>query len=325
MDGKLVFCNDGVLRFKSLYNDNTLIPLTTIQSYQNENDYQFFIKLLKDDITIEKNTTLGNILLALEPWKEVVKNIVGLDVPAYINYIKKPSNAENFFDYISIQNNVEVSRDFDYGNQSVFDFDTISEYLNSRESPVPLDTFNINSTYDICGYNNNSPSNHSIIRDISGLKNIPVVFNDKAYLVNSKSESDDSKTIFNENVLGVKICKSFGFIKGYSSISFMNFLTTIFNKGLFYNKPEDAAIATEYLKKEILEGLSELEDMSESGEPIIVAERSFDDMYYQIRVEIEEWNKIIKYSSSKDKNIIRIGDLEEAKSYEERIYGEIIE
>ncbi len=92
MNGKLIFCADSILRFRSDYDSTTALPLITLQNEIGKGDDApyFFLRFFRHEVLVEKGTTLANILLAIEPWQELLTAYLDRDVAAYIDEIRKP-------------------------------------------------------------------------------------------------------------------------------------------------------------------------------------------------------------------------------------------
>jgi len=70
MDGELIFCTDSVLRFRSHYDETTALPLLAIQNTTAATDPWFLLRFFRHPVIIDAGTTLANIFVAIEPWKE---------------------------------------------------------------------------------------------------------------------------------------------------------------------------------------------------------------------------------------------------------------
>lgn len=333
MDGRIIFSKDAILRFQSTYDDKTAIPLTTIQKHYNKSDYEFIVSQLRYNVVIEEGTTFGSLILSLEPWAHVFSDLVGSDVNAYIAQIKKPSVAENAFDWICIQQLIKVNRELDFGQPE--EGQDILDWFNSPKEPKLLNTFDIIHDFDICGYCKGDTSNYSITGNISDMKNVPVIFSDNAYLAYFKTSRFKDASLINENALGVTRYNNMFFAK--SSESFINLfeiIDVVFNKGLFYYSPTDAdinnAIIMDRLNevKEMIE--DEKNDTQESKEQsednketkrVYVDDESLSSVGIHINREKEEWNRILKEQPSESKFTVRIGGIVTATNPESRVLG----
>ena len=333
MDGRIIFSKDAILRFQSTYDDKTAIPLTTIQKHYNKNDYEFVIGQLRHNVVIEEGTTFGSLILSLEPWAEVFSDLIGSDVSAYIAQIKKPSVAENSFDWICIQQLVKMNRELDFGKPE--EGQDILDWINSPKEPKLLNTFDIIHDFDICGYCKGDASNYSITGNISDMKNIPIIFSDNTYLAYFKTSRFKEASLINEEALGVTRSDNMFFAK--SSESFINLfeiLDVVFNKGLFYYSPTDAdinnAIIMDRLNevKEMIEDeKNDHQDSDEESEDnkntkrVYVDDESLSSFGIHINREKEEWNNILKSQPSESKFTVRIGGITTATTPESRVLG----
>ena len=110
----LVFCNDSVLRVKSYHEDKEIYyPLSDLQSYYEE-DESFIIRFFQQNVFFEQNTTLANVLLAIEPWQNIISKYTDRDVNAYCAACKKPSDAEQTFSFLEISKSSTFSRHYHY-------------------------------------------------------------------------------------------------------------------------------------------------------------------------------------------------------------------
>ncbi len=91
MEGKLIFCSDSILRFRSDYDETMALPLLSIQKAISDTDPFFLLRFFRHTVMIEEGTTLANIFFAIEPWKELLTAYLDRDVGAYIVEVRKPS------------------------------------------------------------------------------------------------------------------------------------------------------------------------------------------------------------------------------------------
>lgn len=339
MDGKVVFCKDGILRFKSDYEDNRLVPVVAIQKLYEYNESKMFLKLLKYTSLIEAGSTMGSFILCLEPWAESAGDYLDRDVKAYVDAIKKPSTLKNTFDEIVIKRTIQIGRNFDYGKMPE-DMDFI-EWLNLDKEPEICNTFDIDSTYSVNGFNKGNANNYSMsCTNIHEIKNVPLILERTAHL----SEFKDSRIknqgfIINEKTDGVFCTKNLLFAKTKNDvyIDFKSLIEAVFCDGLFYHSPSGAEHTREVLmaikddidnQKELLKE-DEIVDADETDtdgkKTISFADGAFDSVIRHSDVEREEWDYIVKNIKTDNKYSIRIGKLEEDTPSENRIFGLILD
>lgn len=337
MDGRIIFSKDAILRFQSTYDDKTAIPLTTMQKHYNKTDYEFIISKLRYNVIIEEGTTFGSLILALEPWANVFSELVGSDVSAYIAQIKKPSVAENSFDWICIQQLIKMNRELDFGQPE--EGQDIIDWFNSPKEPKLLNTFDIIHDFDICGYCKGDTSNYSITGNISDMKNVPVIFSEKTYLAYFKTSRFNDIPLINKEAIGITHSDNMYFAKSSESfITLFEILDVIFNKGLFYYSPTDAefnnSIVMDRLnevKEMIEEEKNDNQDSDEESEDntntkrVYVDDESLSSVAIHINKEKEEWHSILKEQPSESKFTIRIGGITPAVTPESRVLGFIDE
>jgi hypothetical protein len=338
MDGKVVFCKDGILRFKSDYEDNRLVPVVSIQKLFEYNDSKMFLQLLKYAALIESGSTIGSFILCLEPWAESAGDYLDRDVKAYVDAIKKPSTLKNAFDEVVIKRTVQIGRDIDYGKMPD-DMDFL-EWLNTDKEPNIENTFEIDTTICVNGYMKGNANNYSMsCTNIHELKNVALILERTIHF----SEYKDSRItnqgfIMNEGTSGVFNAKNLVFAETKDDIyiKLQTLIEAVFCDGLFYHSPAGADHTREILtalkddidnQKELdEEDIDEIEDEENSGKKkIVVADGAFDSIIRHSNAEKDEWDFIIKNIKTDNKYSVRIGKLDEDKPSEKRIFGLILD
>lgn len=255
MDGKLVFCKDGILRFQSDVDQKRLIPFIAIQKALEINGYKFFIQNMKKTIVLEKGSTMGSFMICLEPWAEVVGDLLEMDIEAYIKEARKPSAAKNTFDRIEVRRSISISREIDFGERDS-NMDII-EWLNTPKTPTYLDVFEMESSFDINGYVDGDPSNYSMsMTSIDELKNVPLVLNRSIVLMEFESSNSKEKgLVIDKETIGVKHYDYINYIESSSedSFSLYEIVKVVFSDGLWSYSPASAANQKEMLQESIRE------------------------------------------------------------------------
>lgn len=290
MNGKLIFCKDSILRFCSVYDEKNLIPLNCLED--SENEFKTLLKYLNKTIMIQEETTLGSIIISLEPWKNAIKELLGNNIESYIKEIKNISIMHDEFEWINISKKTEVT----------------TNYKNEN-----LGFFKIKSNFEICGYKYNDNNDFSIATDIHKLKNVPVIFTKKNYIIGKKNTTEKDMFL-NKSISGFFERENHYFIKDESStITLYDFLETIFKNGLIYNDPID--------QDNTFEGL---DDLLKNETYINNIETQLIDKNDNKEIEndkLEEWKKIINNVELKDSFNIITETIKEAEPKIERLYN----
>lgn len=340
MDGKIVFCKDGILRFKSDYEDNRLVPVVSIQKLFEYSDSKMFLKLLKYTTLLEAGSTVGSFILCLEPWAESAGDYLDRDVEAYVNAIKKPSDIKDEFDEVVIKRMIQIGRSFDYGSKP--DDVDILTWLNSDKEPDIRNTFEIESSCCVNGYMKGNANNYSMsCTNIHGLKNVPLIFERTIHLSEYKDRRiTDQGFIINEDTQGVYNALNLVFATTDNDVyvDFQSIIEAVFCDGLFYHSPSGADNTREILTalkddldkqkelEELLEEESEIESEENDGKMTVsFAEGAFDSLINHSHAEKDEWDFIIKNIKTDNKYSVRIGKLDEDKPSEKRISGLILD
>lgn len=350
MDGKIVFCKDGILRFCSDVDQKRLVPLLAIQKALNLDGYKFFIQNVKKTILLEKGTTLGSFMICLEPWAEAAGDILDMDVIAYVKEARKPSEAINAFDRIEVRRSMSISREVTFGERDD-DMDLL-EWLNTKKEPEYLDFFDLESSFDINGFVNGDASNYSMsMTSIDELKNVPLVINRSIVLMEFESRKGDEKgLVLNKETQGVKHYDYINYIESSKEdyITLLEIMQAVFSDGLWSYSPQSAANQKEML----LESIEQLdaqrkedkkEQEKENDKPKLkvvtsdgelVEDDNQDDDEKQMKVEIadgafssiamhyeregQEWEYI---TSLVDKSNLMIGVIDEDPVPDRRLRG----
>lgn len=352
MDGNIIFCKDGILRFQSDVDHKRLIPMLAIQKALDLDGYKFFIQNIKKKIILEKGSTMGSFMICLEPWAEAAGDILDMDVEAYIKEARKPSAVKRSFDRIEVRRNMSVSREVDYGEMPEgMDF---IEWLNTPKDPECLDFFELESSFDISGYKDGDPSNYSMsMTGIDKLKNVPLVINRSIVLMEFENKNVKEKgLVINKKTIGVKHYDYINYIESSKedSLTLLEIMQAVFSDGLWNYSPQSAAIQKEMLIASIDEINAQREDDKKSQEnedskpnlkivasdgelvnddeeldengktrmEIKVADGAFSSIGQHYEREGQEWEYI---TSLVDKSNIMIGVVEEDSVKDRRLRG----
>lgn len=356
MDGNIVFCKDGILRFQSDVDNKRLIPMLAIQKALELDGYKFFIQNVKKKIILEKGSTMGSFMICLEPWAEAAGDILEMNVEAYIKEARKPSAVKSSFDRIEIRRNMSVSREVDYGEMPEgMDF---IEWLNTPKDPEYLDFFELESSFDINGYKDGDPSNYSMsMTGIDELKNVPLIINRSIVLMEFESKSAKEKgLVINKKTIGVKHYDYINYIESSKndSLTLLEIIQAVFSDGLWSYSPQSAEIQKEMLiaslddyeshrddeikdekikdtkpKLKVVTSDGELvntdenvdEELDENGEKrmtVKIADGAFSSIREHFDREGDEWEHI---TSLVDKSNIMIGIVEEDSVKDRRLRG----
>jgi len=334
MDGALIFCKDGILRFRSHYDDLTAVPLLAVQESLGEDDHSFLLQYFRHHVVIEDGTTLSHVFLAIEPWAKILGIYLDMDVMAYIDEIRKPSRAEPLFDWIGLQKVTSIHRA--YLHQDIKPGENFTNYFNRERIPTPR--FDIEVAFIANGYKNKDREPYSISGDIHTIKNVPIMISDRQILA---SYGYEKNKLMNDDYTGVSVNNKVQYIQGTAVFSLHEILDAIFKDGLFYASPQVANYNLEMIKK-----IAETHDIDEAANrergddknqdnaqeslnthklTLEMAEGAFDPMIEHMQAEQDYWLYIKSLCDSNSELPIRIGHVLEAKVPEYRFLNFIID
>ena len=181
LEGKLVFCNDSILRIESHHKGKTVFfPLTDLQELEKEGE-DFILKFFRRNIKIEKDTTLKNIILSLEPWGNLLTKFIDRDILAYCEASKNDTNEEQIFSTLEICKFSHISRYFDIVPQK--EGQDFIEWLNSDNNRIMTNDFNKEDSIQVSGFFKDNNQHYSTSEAFVKICNTPVVLVDKAHAV----------------------------------------------------------------------------------------------------------------------------------------------
>lgn len=233
IDVDLVFCNDSILRVKSYRHDKEIYyPLLDLQSYYQE-DASFIIRVLNQKTFFEKNTTLANAILALEPWQDFLSKYTDRDVDAYCVECKKPSDAKQAFSWLNISKYGSLSRHYQY--RPMGDDEDIDDYLNSHDCWTETSLFNVEDGVHMSGVVEGENEQYSMSSiPFSEIKHTAITIENNK--INTILEKEIGKSV--GEVHGFTVDKN-GIVTFHSpaEFTFEEVISAIFVSGLFYRTP----------------------------------------------------------------------------------------
>ncbi len=299
MEGRLYFCADQILRFKSDFDDATALPLLSIQQTLPAEDPWFLLRFLRHPVIIEQGTTLAAILIATEAWQEVLTALLDRDVAAYIREVKKPAPpASTGLDWVSVRRYTAVVRGYQSLAPGEDEDADLSDYF-SREL-TPADDFDIETECAAFGVTYADPQHWSLSENIHEIKNLPVIADTRQYL-----EFLPQDALLNTDVAGVEYSTYRHRLNGETWFSFRELMEAIFISGLFYYSPAAAENSVRELQRYLAESEENTEDQDDTAdapqqdEPlpatafsIEFAEDAFDSLAEHNRQQTEEWQAL---------------------------------
>lgn len=312
MFDKIIFCNDGVIRlegFKKSALSLELLQKDYAEQTGKKEEY-FMMKYLNCPVAIEEGTTLGNLILSLEPWADMLSRYIDVDFNSYIKEIKKETSHERLKNaWVGIGKNIRLSIDFKK-EKNEFDFvnGDIKDYFNRdiKYTSDIEDNFNIEEDLYASYYIKDEEEHYGL--SVEKVKDLPVIINPKINIIDFTSEDKpDEMKILNKNAHSIKNVDGLCFIptiEAYSSITLTEVLKAIFDNGFSAYSPE----VFEYHKELITQSLN--------GEC-----RDSDNWYDK---QSERKSKIKDRVYPKESRNVNIEHLKEAVIPEERIYNRII-
>jgi hypothetical protein len=264
MYGTVIFCSDGVLRLRSPNGDARLVPLVLLQRSQKISDERFILKMLRNHCEIEQGTTMGAFLLSIEHWQDVLKDLLDIDVAAYIEEVRMPALPNNQFDYLEIRHCSRIKRDY-----KVIEPDDSADIVSSNPfhglKYEALDSFSIESKLDICGRSNDEALNYSLSYvPMSSLRAVPIVLNRKPAVLETKKNREGRPNLFND-IPGVGQTEQYLFPICTNTLTFtlLDILETVCCEGLFDYSPTLRDEGAEILKS----SLAEIKDLAKLEVP----------------------------------------------------------
>lgn len=327
MDGKLVFSNDGVLRFRTHADDQPAVPLQLIQEALGAEAYPFFIRQLRKTFILEQGSTVGSFLLCLQPWSAAVSDLTDRDVQSYIDEIRKPSAIEPVFNRVEVRKKGGFTREMYH--EPMPEGVGFVEWLNRpRGEPVWLDIYRMDMDYDICGYTDGDASNYSLSTNIHGLKNVPLIVNREPIVI-AYDREDVGPSLINKEAAGVSVhqreeqsTSDILIAKGVKDedMTVQDLISVVIEHGLWFNTPQGAINEIEMLKG-IMAELPDEDDLEEEeedkgeseseGMTIEVAPGAFDGMISHYQREKSEWDELLDAVKQIPSSLpLRIGAIE---------------
>ena len=314
MEGILILCSDSILRFRSDYDETTALPLRSIQQATSDADPFFLLRFFRHTVMIEEGTTLADVLVAIEPWKELLTAYLDRDIGAYISEVRKPSPPTTWgLQWIGIDRLSTVYRA--YQHQDREEGEDFTAWINRER--IPTKAFEIETSCNASGFIKGDKDRWSLSENIQEIKNLPIILDNKHTL--STLRKDD---LLNENTSGVCRTEGSRFVYGETSFSFYEVMEAIFISGLFFHTPCAAAQCFDGLQSCISELKNEVSketntELSDSEEEkplkLEVAEGAFDSLANHIEFETANWQSIKKQCQRESALPVRIGFITSAR------------
>ena len=326
----LVFCNDSVLRVKNYHDGKEIYyPLVDLQSHYEE-DETFIIRFFQQNVFFEKSTTLTNVILAIEPWQNILSKYTDRDVNTYCAACKKPSDAEQTFSFLEISKSSTFSRHYHY--LPMKDNEDLTDFFNNRNNRIKTDLIDIETRTTMCGFHHGDPEHYSASHiAFDKIKHTPIIVASQQKNIFLGKESKK----LTENIQGLFVDKR-NITACYSpaELSFCEAIYAIFIDGLFYHQPmtqerndafnqelEDAMaeFEAEKEKQPALKLVDDTHQTSESTEKelkVKVAPGAFDSVIEHQAENANEWDNI--YAALANKSSLKIGKMilsEQDKSF----------
>lgn len=346
MDGTVIFCNDGILRFQSASTETAAIPLELIQAAIGIDPYPFFLQQIRKPFLLEEGSTVGTFLLCLTPWASVVSDLTDRDVQKYITELRKPSADEPAFDRCEVRKCFGFSREMQHDPMP--EGMSIIEWFNRpRGETVWLDTYESRCEYDISGYTNGDPSNYSMSTSIHKLKNVPLIIN-RVPIVVVYDRPDHGAPFLNPDAAGVirhlrggdgddnRVAGQVLIAKGTADeyMTTHDLLSVVIEQGLWFNTPQGAMREREMLD-DIIASLPKDEDEPDSPPAedevceesnkmtVSVAPGAFDGIVTHYENEKSEWEELVDKVKQSPSLPFRIGAVTETIPVDDRASGMI--
>lgn len=279
MDGSLYFCNDGVLRF-SHNQDEPAIPLVNIQRLLNEDPY-YILNFLRHTTYIEKNTSVKNFMIALEPWANVLSKIIGRNMTAWIDRVKEniPCNPTEI-EWVGIYKTVDLSRTYEYEDTP----DPDSAWGLGKNHAV--DCFDIESFYSASGFLKDSHDRYSLSTGVDDIKDLPIVQLEYSPIVITPGREE--KLRITTTGPGLGHTDYFSYIKAKAmSSTLLDLIEGFFVEGLFFDSPS----SSESMMESLAESKASLEEFiteKNKPKPRLVEDETSEDKPKELEVHFVE-------------------------------------
>lgn len=273
------------------------------------------------------------MILAIDPWQNIISKYTDRDVNAYCAACKKLSDAEQTFSFLEISKSASFSRHYDY--LPMKDDEDLNAFFNNRNNRIKTDLIDIETGSTMCGFHQSDPERYSA-SDIAfdKIKHTPIIVaNQQKNIFLGK----ESKSLA-EHIHGLFVDKR-NITACYSpaELSFCEAIYAIFIDGLFYHWPmtqerndafnqilEDTmaefdAEQAEKEKQSVLKLVDDTEPPSDATEKelkVKVALGAFDSVFEHEAENANEWDEI--YASLSNKSNLKIGKMifsEQDKSF----------
>ena len=302
----LVFCNDSVLRVKSYHNEKEIhYPLLDLQTYYGE-DESFIVRFFKQNVSFEQGTTLANVILALEPWQNIISKLTDRNVNAYCTECKKPSDANQIFSFLEISKSASFSRHYEY--PSFMECEDFNAFFNNKNNRVKTNLFNIDTGTSMCGFNDGDNNNYSICHvAFHEIKNTPIIFTTQQ----KNLFFDKELNYLAEQIDGYFIDKN-KITACYSpaKLNLTEAISAIFIDGLFYHWPMTQT-RSDAFNQEIKEAMTEF-DTEEKVTKLTVV----DEEYLSAETTTEDQGKKVQFASGAFDGLIE-HETENARQWDE--------
>lgn len=343
MDGTVIFCADGKLRFKSEVDEVYSIQMTLIQKELGLESYPFFVRNLRQPAMIERGSTIATFLKCVEPWVDVVSDITDRDVGSYLAEIRKPSDLFPVFDRCEISRKISISREMVH--DPLPEGEDFLQWISRPRGPIQWSNeFEGERVLDCCGYIDGDASNYSMSTNIHKLKNVPLVLNRRSHiLIYDRSENP----IVVADAAGVQQLperSNLYHLTGKSDEVFtvQDLLEAVIEVGLWFHTPAGAIGLSEMLAeaneaiqsdednvtdtKPVLHLVSDDVDIEETDPPkVVVAPGAFDGIASHYDMERAKWDALKDAIFSGTREPIRISPIVEDVPSDNRVAGLILE
>lgn len=309
----LVFSSDGVLRVKGSDN-KTSLSLIFIKQQSKFSELRFMSYWLNQNVIFEKGLTVGSFLSCLEPFEEYLNEYLAKDISSYIKESKKLNSIEKRvpFDWITL-----------------FHYATISEQnttaKTSKENGL-INKWKVFNSYLLCAYKNNNNEHFSIEQiPLEKIKHIPLYLEKESrVIINQKDIQaiDENKLLINSKAFGVTKQTIEGYDIEYLITEKEHTLSNVV-EGFFKFFNEN--IKKRENEKDMLEDFnSELEDeFAEEGVRLKIHGGIFNQAVLEREEKNQYWNNLVKIAS-KEKELVKIGIIEEGALPEKKLFGQSI-
>lgn len=324
MEFEIVFCTDGILRFK--FGNKPLIPVEFIQKESNyPEDVEFWFKYWNNLVIFEEGLTLSQFLMCLEPWSYFWSVLTQKDIQAFIDESKKPCLVDNqLISWISLSYYNEFSLDIKYeqlSNETM----NLDQSSNFSSKGFLTGLWNVQASYRLTGYKEGIMAHHCIeAYSMNTIGNLPLILVDEQIVLIedflAKRILGNNYQMFSNNAYGIRNTgHSEDLYKSHYLLGKKNHCLHEVIKGFFEWFPSNPSSRTQYVEKNVAKETekSNIVSLFNNSQPLNTLDCLETSQYF--------WQQMSDKAKKNNHVIVKIGEIKKATPPENRIFSYIVE